>query len=538
LITSLQEIVRNRWYTMPSTTEIKEDSYIRHLPYSTVRYLSSHLDPDQLWKKFVVHVPKKLDAQIFQERYSTMQVKLFEERGNKPNGSPTRSIIDDWGTQNARVKHLIKALTEGELYAAADYISVKVLKQDPVTRNTNASLLSFDSDSFQNLSLPSPGTNIDCNAEKKFPGSKDISDLTGKTGTDNNSTSIPGSEDIRSLHINSYDSFPSNDPFAAAIIKPPSRIHKDDIVLPVILPQEKMQEFTYKTLSQITNGFDDRVVLDGGRIIGSGGFGNVYLGIPSNGYKVAVKTLKVDQEEAMMIKQFQTELETLSKYRHENIVPFLGFSVDGREKCLVYQYMPNGSLEDRLCCLNKTEPLSWELRVKISQGTAEGIVYLNNNKLVHRDIKSANVLLDEDFSPKVGDFATVRVAPSGSGISSAVSTKLVIGTSAYMAPEAPRFDISAKLDSFAFGVVLLELLTGLPPLDSDRSESDLLSYIQENCDDDISDYLDEKAGDWDIKVANTLYHMSQKCVETRKKDRVLVSDILPELDILVETKLS
>jgi serine/threonine protein kinase len=69
-----------------------------------------------------------------------------------------------------------------------------------------------------------------------------------------------------------------------------------------------------------------------------------------------------------------------------------------------------------------------------------------------------------DFSPKVGDFATVRVAPSGSGISSAVSTKLVIGTSAYMAPEAPRFDISAKLDSFAFGVVLLELLTGLPPL--------------------------------------------------------------------------
>lgn len=524
---------------MPSNKDITEETYIRHLPYSTLRYLCCHLDPDQLWKKFVVQVPKKLDASNFQERYTSMQVRQFEERGNKPNGSPTKSILDDWGTQNASVRHLIKALTEAELYAAADYITVNVLHQSPVPRRTIVNSLSINTDNLPSPPPLSAGPNIDCSGDKKFHGNKDISDLTGKTSknssSENNSTTVQSSVDGEIMYnrIESYDCYPSNDALAGHAVSATKPSQQIDTILPEILPQAKSQEFSYKTLSQITQGFDDRDVSDGGRIIGSGGFGKVYLGIPSNGYKVAIKTLN-NGDKVMMTKQFQTELEMLSEYRHENIVPLLGFSVDGCEKCLVYQYMPNGSLEDRLACLNNTDPLPWECRMTISHGTAKGIVYLNNNKLVHRDIKSANVLLDENFSPKIGDFATVRMAPLGTGLSTAVSTKLVIGTSAYMAPEAPRFDISAKLDSFAFGVVLLELLTGLPPLDEDRSESDLLSYIQENCDDDdISSFLDKRAGNWDIKVANTVYFISKKCVELLKKDRALVSDILPELEKLI-----
>ncbi|CAG2252188.1 IRAK4 [Mytilus edulis] len=523
-------------------TKIDYDTYIRDLPFSTQRYLSSLLDPDQLWKKFVIHVPKKVDSPNFQERYSSMQVKLFEERGNKNNGSSTKYIIDDWGTQNSRVKHLLKALTEAELYAAADYLSVKILRQDPVQRKTSATSFSSHSDSLPYPPSFSPTQNIDSVDEKKFNKDKDISELTGQ--------SLPQSsvDDVVYHRIQSYDVYPSND--AMAELSPNLTIkhkntdnytkeNKDN--LPVIQPQTKTQEFSYKALCLITNDFDGRNLEEGGRVIGSGGFGKVYLGLPANNYKVAIKALKFDEDakpdaqyEAMMTKQFQTELETLCEYRHENIVPFLGFSVDGYQKCLVYQYMPNGSLEDPLYCLHNTDPLLWQQRVKISHGTAEGIVYLNTNKLVHRNIKSANILLDKNFSPKVGDFATVRLAPSGTGFSSAVSTKLVIGTSAYMAPEAPRFDISAKLDSFAFGVVLLELLTGLPPLDEQRSECDLLSYILENCDDtDITKYLDMKAGSWDIDIANSMYEVSRQCYENKKKDRVLVSEILPVLQKLV-----
>lgn len=529
---------------MPSSRVITEETYIRDLPFSSLRYLSSHLDPDELWKRFVVFVPKKLDSQHFQERYSALQVKLFEERGTKKNGSPTSSIINDWGTQNARVKHLLKALTEAELYAAADYISVKVLGHEPVARRASVTHIPSPSDILPDTPSFSPAQNIDGFDDKKLHGNKDISILTGK-----NSYSSQSKSDVQIARIPSFDVYPSNDPLAAPPPRSVDKLKKSQNVdegnkftLPEIFPQSKIQEFSYKALSLITDGFDDRCLSDGGRIIGSGGFGKVYLGIPSNGYKVAIKTLKNDDDAAkdhqyqtMMNKQFQTELETLSEYRHEHIVPFIGFSVDQQQKCLVYQYMPNGSLEDRLACVDNTKPLPWKLRVSISQGTAEGIVYLNNNKLVHRDIKSANVLLDENFSPKVGDFATVRVAPSGSGLSTLVSTKLVIGTSAYMAPEAPRFDISAKLDSFAFGVVLLELLTGLPPLDDARSENDLLSFVEENCDDeDISKYLDSKAGEWDIGVANIIYSISKKCVENKKKDRVLVSQIFPKLEELVK----
>lgn len=102
---------------------IDNDTYIRDLPYSTVTYLSSLLDPDQLWKQFIVHVPKCVDSLNFEERYSFVQVRVIEERGNRINGSPTKFIICDWGIQNARVKHLLQALTKARLYAAAAFVN-------------------------------------------------------------------------------------------------------------------------------------------------------------------------------------------------------------------------------------------------------------------------------------------------------------------------------------------------------------------------------------------------------------------------------
>ena len=283
------------------------------------------------------------------------------------------------------------------------------------------------------------------------------------------------------------------------------------------------QVIKYNILKKITDNFNQAPLAESGRVIGTGGFGEVFLGIFPNGYKVAVKRLKdVEEKES----QFQTELDSLTKYRHENIVSLFGYSTNGPAKCLVYEYLNNGSLEDRLMRKDNTPPLSIPLRLSIIKGTAKGIYYLNKQGIVHRDIKSPNVLLDEKFVPKVGDFATVRGgAPRGTGTFVAETSK-VIGTSAYLAPEAYHFDVSTKLDSYSFGIIILEVLTGLPPLDSDREERDLKSHIEEN---DISEVLDESGGEWDAKVVAKLMSISDKCTEMKKKKRANIEDIIDSL---------
>ena len=286
------------------------------------------------------------------------------------------------------------------------------------------------------------------------------------------------------------------------------------------------QVIKYNILRRITDNFNQDLLSEGGRVIGTGGFGEVFLGIFPNGYKVAVKRLKDVEEKE---RQFQTELDSLTKYRHENIVSLFGYSVNGPAKCLVYEYLSNGSLEDRLMRKNKTPPLSVPLRLSIIKGTAEGIYFLNKQGIVHRDIKSPNVLLDDNFVPKVGDFATVRGgAPRGGGTFE-VSTSVVIGTSAYLAPEAFNFDVSTKLDAYSYGVIILEVLTGLPPLDQEREEKDLKSHVEEN---EICEILDESGGEWDDLVVAKLMSISERCTEMKKKKRVNIADIMEDLQAL------
>lgn len=282
------------------------------------------------------------------------------------------------------------------------------------------------------------------------------------------------------------------------------------------------QKLTYAVLQRVTDDFNPKLVKDGGRVIGSGGFGDVFLGRFENGFQVAVKRLKnVDEVD----KQFETELNSLVKYRHRNIVRLYGYSIDGPGKCLVYEYLCNGSLEDRLVRKDKTPPLPNEVRLAILKGTAEGIFFLNKQGIVHRDIKSANVLLDEKFEPKVGDFATARSGPQGNA-TMPMSTQVVIGTSAYLAPEAMNFDVSTKLDSYSFGIVILEVLTALPPFDQTRDEKDLKSHVEEN---HINEMLDTSGGKWMDETVAKLVGISEKCTERRKKGRANVEDILPEL---------
>ncbi|KAF5750585.1 receptor protein kinase TMK1 [Tripterygium wilfordii] len=206
--------------------------------------------------------------------------------------------------------------------------------------------------------------------------------------------------------------------------------------------------------------------------LGRGGFGVVYKGELDDGTKIAVKRMEAGVLSGKALNEFQAEIAVLSKVRHRHLVSLLGYSVEGNERILVYEYMPQGALSKHLFHWKsfELEPLSWKRRLNIALDVARGMEYLHSmahQSFIHRDLKSSNILLGDDFKAKVSDFGLVKLAPDGE---KSVVTRLA-GTFGYLAPEyAVTGRITTKTDVFSFGVVLMELLTGLMALDDGRPE--------------------------------------------------------------------
>lgn len=207
--------------------------------------------------------------------------------------------------------------------------------------------------------------------------------------------------------------------------------------------------------------------------LGRGGFGVVYKGELDDGTKIAVKRMEAGVISTKALDEFQAEIAVLSKVRHRHLVALLGYSIEGNERILVYEYMPQGALSRHLFHWKsfELEPLSWKRRLNIALDVARGMEYLHtlgHQSFIHRDLKSSNILLADDFRAKVSDFGLVKLAPDGEKKS--VVTRLA-GTFGYLAPEyAVTGKITTKADVFSFGVVLMELLTGLMALDDNRPE--------------------------------------------------------------------
>uniref|UniRef100_A0A5B6Z006 non-specific serine/threonine protein kinase n=1 Tax=Davidia involucrata TaxID=16924 RepID=A0A5B6Z006_DAVIN len=221
-----------------------------------------------------------------------------------------------------------------------------------------------------------------------------------------------------------------------------------------------------QVLRKVTNNFAPENEL------GRGGFGAVYRGELEDGTKIAVKRMEAGVISNKALDEFQAEIAVLSKVRHRHLVSLLGYSIEGNERLLVYEYLPQGALSMHLFhwkSLN-LEPLSWTRRLNIALDVARGMEYLHtlaHQSFIHRDLKSSNILLDDDFRAKVSDFGLVKLAPDGE---KSVATRLA-GTFGYLAPEyAVTGKITTKADVFSYGVVLMELLTGLVALDEHRSE--------------------------------------------------------------------
>ncbi|XP_044136301.1 interleukin-1 receptor-associated kinase 4 isoform X1 [Bufo gargarizans] len=287
--------------------------------------------------------------------------------------------------------------------------------------------------------------------------------------------------------------------------------------------------FSFNQLKRITRDFDDRPLSDGGCKIGEGGFGVVFQG-HLKGEKVAVKKLTTMADASLqeLQDQFEQEIKTMARCHHENIVKLLGFSNDGASYCLVYTFMSNGSLLDRLACVNSTDPLSWSRRCSIVLGTAHGIKYLHENNHVHRDIKSANILLDDSFTPKISDFGLARATGH---LARTMMTERIVGTTAYMAPEALRGEVTIKSDIFSFGVVLLEIISGLAPCDEDRNPALLLDIKEEIEEEEktLEEYVDIKMEDAELHVIEKMYCISSQCLNQIKNKRPNINTVLHDL---------
>ncbi|KAK9920897.1 hypothetical protein M0R45_029435 [Rubus argutus] len=226
--------------------------------------------------------------------------------------------------------------------------------------------------------------------------------------------------------------------------------------------EENFRIFSSKDLKSATNGFHSSNKL------GEGGFGSVYKGKLRDGTLVAIKVLSIELESMRGEREFIAELSALSVIRHENLVKLKGCCVDGAARYLVYDYMENNSLSHTLLGGEQNRmKFSWDARRNISLGIARGLAYLHfevEPHILHRDIKSSNILLDENFTPKVGDFGLSKLLRENN---SHISTR-VAGTLGYIAPEyAISGHLTRKSDVYSFGVLLLEIVSGRAIVDFD-----------------------------------------------------------------------
>ncbi|XP_015064312.1 putative receptor-like protein kinase At4g00960 isoform X2 [Solanum pennellii] len=264
--------------------------------------------------------------------------------------------------------------------------------------------------------------------------------------------------------------------------------------------------------------------------LGQGGFGPVYKGKLQNGQEVAVKRLSADSGQGDL--EFKNEVLLVARLQHRNLVRLLGFCLDGTERLLVYEFGPNASLDQFLFDQVKRSQLDWERRSKIIGGIARGIVYLHEDsrlRIIHRDLKAGNVLLDAEMNPKIADFGMARLFTLDE---TQGNTNRIVGTYGYMAPEyAMQGQFSVKSDVYSFGVLVLEIISGQRNICSRKGDSveDLLSVAWLNWrEETVSNLIDPILRGSSGLVGDIVryIHIALLCVQENVANRPNMGEVL------------
>ncbi|CAN6211877.1 unnamed protein product [Urochloa humidicola] len=280
--------------------------------------------------------------------------------------------------------------------------------------------------------------------------------------------------------------------------------------------------FDMATLQEATEHFSEKNKL------GEGSFGTVYKGILSDGQEIAVKMLLGGTEHGLH--QLHNEVMILAELQHKNLIRLLGFCSHQNDTLLVYEYIKNGSLDKFLFDdSSRGNPLNWEQHHSIILGIAKGILYLHEDsslRIIHRDLKANNILLDDDMEPKIADFGLARLLMEGHTQSRTAS---VVGTLGNMAPEyAMRGSVSPKIDVFSFGVLALEIVTRRTNCSSDEHGTvNLLSDIWDHwTKGTVSQMLYESLDGYARSQALRCIHIGLLCVQPEPDDRPDISAVV------------
>ncbi|CAA7404334.1 unnamed protein product [Spirodela intermedia] len=292
--------------------------------------------------------------------------------------------------------------------------------------------------------------------------------------------------------------------------------------------RREIVQYTYAEIRQITKNFQHQ--------IGKGGFGIVYLGHLRDGTMVAVKVLSSSSSQGS--KEFEAEVLLLARVHHKNLVCLLGYCDDAQHLSLVYEYMDNRTLRDHLSGeIHNASLLNWSQRVNIALQAAQGLDYLHNGcrpPIIHRDIKSSNILLNCGLVAKIADFGLSRAFNNDSATH--ITTGLV-GTPGYLDPRYYQdYRLNEKSDVYSFGIVLLEIITGQPPYQKSIEKTHIVKWVHSKVDrGDIMSIIDPRLqGDFNINMTWKIVEIAMSCTSTTLEERITMSNVVTQLKECVE----